>query len=313
MLERSSILSLMNRLDTKTRARIVACLVEGNSVRATCRLTGAAKGTVLKLLVEIGQACSEYQHRTLRGLSCKRIQCDEIWSFCYAKDKNVPSSKADPGAVGSIWTWTAIDADSKLMVSYHIGTRDAGCAHHFMRDVAARLAHRVQLTTDGYKPYLEATYSAFEGEVDYAMLVKLYGPEPAGPGRYSPPQCIGARIDLIDGEPDLDHVSTSYVERANLTMRMGMRRFTRLTNGFSKKVENLEHAVSLHTMHYNFCRPHQTLTKNSGRKMTPAMAAGVANHVWTLDEVVALMPETVAAPWGSKSGRRPAGTVAIST
>jgi IS1 family transposase len=302
----------MNRLDVKTRSRIVACLVEGNSVRATCRLTGAAKGTVLKLLVDLGQACSDYQHRTLRGLACKRVQTDEIWSFCYAKDKNVPSYKREPGETGSIWTWTAICADSKLIITYHIGTRDAGCARHFMRDVAARLANRVQLTTDGHHAYLEATWRAFEGEVDYAMLVKLYGPEPAGPGRYSPPKCIGARIDLVDGEPDLDHVNTSYVERANLTMRMGMRRFTRLTNGFSKKVENLEHAVSLHTMHYNFCRAHQTLTKNSGRKMTPAMAAGVTDHVWTLDEVIALMPEPVAAPWGSKSGRKAAVSAANS-
>lgn len=298
----------MNRLDIATRARIVACLVEGSSIRATCRMTGAAKGTVLKLLADLGLACSEYQHQTLRNLNSKKVQCDEIWSFCYAKDKNVPSSLREPGVTGSIWTWTAIDADSKLMISYHIGTRDAWCACHFMKDVAARLANRVQLTTDGHKAYLEATYRAFKGEVDYAMLVKLYGPEPAGPGRYSPPACIGTRIDLIDGEPNLDDVNTSYVERANLTMRMGMRRFTRLTNGFSKKVENLEHAVSLHTMHYNFCRPHMTLSKR-GAKVTPAMAAGVTDHVWTLDEVIALMPEPTVAPWGSKSGRKPiAGT-----
>jgi IS1 family transposase len=281
----------MNRLDTATRSRVIACLVEGSSIAATTRMTGVAKTTVLRLLVALGQACSEYQDRTLRGLSCKRVQCDEIWSFCYAKDKNVPSSMREPGVTGSIWTWTAIDADSKLIITYHIGTRDAGCARHFMRDVAARLANRVQLTTDGHHAYLEATWAAFQGEVDYAMLVKLYGPEPAGSGRYTPPKCIGARIDLVDGEPDLDHTSTSFVERANLTMRMGMRRFTRLTNAFSKKVENLEHAVSLHTMHYNFCRPHQTLTKAAGRKVTPAMAAGVADHVWTLDEMIALIPE----------------------
>lgn len=295
----------MNRLDTATRARIVACLVEGSSVRATCRMTGAAKGTVLKLLADLGAACSEYQHRTLRNLASKRVQCDEIWSFCYAKDKNVPAHMKDEPGVGSIWTWTAIDADSKLIITYHIGTRDAWCANHFMRDVAGRLANRVQLTTDGHKAYLEATWDAFGGNVDYAMLVKLYGPEPGeGEQRYSPPKCIGTRIDIIDGEPDLDHSSTSYVERSNLTLRMGSRRFTRLTNGFSKKVENLEHAVSLHAMHYNFCRPHQTLSKHG--KRTPAMASGVTDHVWSLDELVALIPEPVVAAWGSKK-RRPLG------
>lgn len=217
--------------------------------------------------------------------------------------------KDEPG-VGSIWTWTAIDADTKLIVTYHIGTRDAWCANHFMRDVAARLANRVQLTTDGHKAYLEATWNAFQGEVDYSMLVKLYGPEPGeGEQRYSPPKCVGTRVDIIDGEPDLDHSSTSYVERSNLTLQMGQRRFTRLTNGFSKKVENLEHAVSLHTMHYNFCRPHQTLSKMAGRKTTPAMSAGVADHVWSLEEVIALIPEPVVAPWDSKK-RRPLGETA---
>jgi IS1 family transposase len=202
----------VNRLDAATRARIVACLVEGNSVASTCRLTGTAKRTVLKLLVELGGACSQYQHERLRNLACQRIQCDEVWSFCYAKDKNVPSYMRVDGEAGSIWTWTAIDADTKLIVTYHLGTRDAGCAHHFMRDVAARLAHRVQLTTDGHHAYLEATHAAFHGSVDYAMLVKLYGPEPAGPGRYSPPKCIGARVELIDGEPDMEHVSTKALE-----------------------------------------------------------------------------------------------------
>lgn len=303
----------MNRLDEKIRARIVAALVEGMSIRATCRLTGAAKGTVLKLLVEVGRACSEYQHKSLRNLTCKRVQCDEIWSFCYAKDKNVPERmRHDPG-VGSIWTWTAIDADSKLIVTYHIGTRDAWCANHFMKDVAARLANRVQLTTDGHHAYLEATWNAFQGEVDYAMLVKLYGPEPSeGQARYSPPACIGTRLDLIDGEPDLDHASTSFVERSNLTLRMGQRRFTRLTNAFSKKAENLEHAVSLHTMHYNFCRPHMTLTKAAnGVKTTPAMAAGISDHIWTLAELLALVPAPKVAPWGSKR-RYPLGDAEIS-
>jgi IS1 family transposase len=290
----------MRQLATKDRARIVACLVEGCSIRATCRMTGAAKKTVLKLVVDLGQACSEYQHRTLRNLPCRRVQCDEIWAFCYAKDKNVPETLREEGVRGSVWTWIALDADSKLIISYSIGTRDAWSACHFMRDVAGRLANRVQLTTDGHKAYLEATYSAFKGELDYAMLVKLYGPAPStGEARYSPAKCLGARIDLIDGEPDLDHVSTSYVERANLTIRMGVRRFTRLTNGFSKKVENHEHAVSLHTMHSNFCRPHETLSAN-GVKRTPAMEAGLTDHVWTLAELIALIPEPTVARWGSK-------------
>lgn len=273
-------------------------------------MTGAAKKTVLKLLADLGKACEEYQDEKLRNLPCVRVQCDEIWSFCYAKEKNVPKHLAGEPGVGNVWTWTAIDADTKLIVSYLVGTRETKCANFFMRDVASRLANRVQLTTDGHKAYLYATWLAFEGEVDYAMLVKLYGPDPAnyGTARYSPPKCIGIRIDLIDGEPDLDEASTSYVERANLTMRMGMRRFTRLTNGFSKKVENHQHAVALHFMHYNFCRPHETLAikvegSNKRIPVTPAMASGLTDHVWTLAELVALIPEPMVAKWGSKRVR----------
>ena len=285
----------MNRLDAKTQKQIVACLVEGNSIRATCRMTGVAKGTVLKLLADLGAACAAYHHANVRGLKSQRIQCDEIWSFCGKKDKQLADDEKGKFGIGSIWTWTAIDADSKLIVSYHVGTRDAGCAYEFMTDLAERVAHRIQLTTDGHKAYLNAVADSFgPGEVDYAMLVKLYGDTPAGAGRYSPAACIGAKLVPISGEPDMAHVSTSFVERQNLTMRMSMRRFTRLTNGFSKKAENLSHAVALHFMHYNFCRVHQTL------RVTPAMASGIADHVWEIDELIALMPKPAVAAWGSK-------------
>jgi IS1 family transposase len=292
MLERSSILLLMNRLDLETRRQIVSALVEGCSVRSICRMTGAAKGTVLKLVRDLGEACSDYQDKTLRDLRVKRVQCDEIWSFCYAKDKNVPRSMEGQPGVGSVWTWTALDADSKLMISYYVGDRSAASACRFMNDVASRLNDRVQLTTDGHNAYLEAVGRAFD-EIDYAMLMKKYGPGPADAGRYSPPVVTGVDLFPIHGNPDLDHVSTSYVERANLTMRMSMRRFTRLTNAFSKRVEMHEHAIALHFMHYNFCRPHQTLSKK-GRKITPAMAANVSDHVWTLDEIIALIHEKPA-------------------
>lgn len=233
----------------------------------------------------------------MRGLACQRIQCDEIWSFVGAKDKNLTDEERATGEVGSMWTWTPIDADTKLIVSYLVGGRDAGYACAFMNDVAQRLTSRVQLTMDAHKAYLATVDDAFGDNIDYAMLVKLYGPEPAGAGRYSPPACIGAELRPITGKPDLAHVSTSYVERQNLTMRMHMRRFTRLTNAFSKKVENLEHAVALHFMYYNFRRIHQTL------RVTPAMAAGIADHAWDLAELVALMPEPTVAAWGSRTGR----------
>ena len=293
----------MNKLDTKKRAQIVSALVEGNSVRATCRMTGAAKRTVLRLLVDLGAACRRYHDAHVCEVRSRRIQCDEIWAFVFAKDKNLSEEERREFRIGSVWTWTAIDADSKLVISYLVGARDAGYAHEFMQDVSSRLAHRVQLTTDGLKAYLMATEDAFGADVDYAMLVKLYGAEAEGPARYSPAKCLGTVTGTVSGNPDPAHVSTSYVERQNLTMRMGMRRFTRLTNAFSKKVENPEHAVALHFMHYNFCRVHQTL------RVTPAMAAGLADHVWELDELVALLPEPTIATWGSRVGRTRAGRI----
>jgi IS1 family transposase len=274
----------MNKLDLKKRAQILACLVEGNSIRATVRMTGAAKNTVVKLLADVGAAYAEYQDTALVNLPCKRIQCDEIWSFVYAKAKNVKTAKAAPEGAGDAWTWTAIDADTKLVASWAIGGRDAGVAFDFMHDLASRLANRVQLTTDGHKAYLEAVEAAFGNGIDYSMLVKLYGPSKAhgAERKYSPEQFCGAIATPITGDPDGEHISTSYVERQNLTMRMSMRRFTRLTNGFSKKLENLSHAVALHFMYYNFARIHQTL------RITPAMAAGVSDHVWELEEIAAL-------------------------
>ncbi|MGH7284291.1 MAG: IS1 family transposase [Polyangiaceae bacterium] len=286
----------MNSLDTSRRVQVVRLLVEGMSVRATCRATGVAKGTVLKLLAELGEACAKFHHEKVRGVVAKRVQCDEIWSFCGAKDKNVLPDEAEFGR-GSIWTWTAI-TESKLIVAYHVGTRDAACAYEFMSDLESRLASRVQLTTDGHKAYLSAVADTFgPSGVDYAMLVKLYGPAPEGPGRYSPAACIGAQLVPVHGKPDAEHVSTSYVERANLTMRMSMRRFTRLTNAFSKKIENHAAAIALHFMFYNFCRIHQTL------RATPAMASGLADHVWEIEELLALMPAPTRAAWGSKKGK----------
>ena len=284
MLDRSSYILSMNRLSKDKRAQVVAALVEGNSIRSTVRMTGVAKGTVLKLLADLGAACSEYQRRTLVNLRCKRIQCDEIWSFCYAKEKNVPEHMKGKPGVGDVWTWAAMDADSKLMISWLVGERDAGYAAEFINDLATRLATRVQLTTDGLKMYLTAIEGAFGADVDYAQLVKLFGEAPEQQQRrYSPPQCTGCQKNRIEGNPDPRHVSTSFVERQNLTMRMSMRRFTRLTNAFSKKVENLEAAVALHFMWYNFGRVHQTL------RVTPAMQAGVTDHVWSLEEIVGLL------------------------
>ncbi len=283
----------MRVLDTAARVRIVSALVEGCSIRATCRMTGAAKGTILKLLADLGTACREYHDAHVRNLRSQRVQCDEIWSFVGAKDKNVLPDEEGFGR-GSVWTWTALDPDSKLIASYHVGTRDAGCAYEFMTDLASRLSNRVQLTTDGHKAYLTAVADAFgPANIDYAMLVKLYGAVDPGAARYSPPACIGFNLNPIMGDPDMAHVSTSHVERQNLTMRMSMRRFTRLTNAFSKKCANLEHAVAIHFMHYNFCRIHQTL------RVTPAMAAGLSARVWDLADLIALMPKPVARPWGS--------------
>ena len=271
----------MNKLSIEKRIQVVSCLVEGNSIRSTVRMTGVAKNTIVKLLAEIGEACSNYQDKVLRNLPCKNIQCDEIWSFCYAKEKNVPKDKRGKFGYGDVWTWTAICADTKLVPSWFIGSRDTATAKAFINDLASRLAHRIQLTTDGHRPYLVAVEDAFAGDIDYAMLHKLYESSQEE-ARYSPAKCNGAEKKLITGAPDPKKVSTSYAERQNLTMRMGMRRFTRLTNAFSKKVENLAHAVSLHFMYYNFCRIHQTL------RVTPAMEAGITDHVWTLEEILKL-------------------------
>jgi IS1 family transposase len=274
----------MNKLNKAKQVQIIAALVEGNSLRATARMAGVAFNTVLKLMPEIGRVCAEYQRRAFVNLTCKRIQCDEIWSFCYAKDKNVPKEKRGTFGFGDVWTWTALCADTKLIPCWRVGGRNAWHAQHFMHDLASRLANRIQLTTDGHRVYLQAVEGAFGNNVDYAMLVKLYGNDPRGAEtRYSPAECIGCRAIPLVGNPKMEHVSTSFVERQNLTMRMNMRRFTRLTNAFSKKVENHEHAVALHFMHYNFCRVHQTL------RVTPAMEAGITDHVWSLEEVVGLL------------------------
>jgi IS1 family transposase len=276
----------MNKLTTEKRCAVVRALTEGCSIRATVRMTGVAKNTVVKLLADLGTACADYQDRTLRNLPCKRLQLDEIWSFVYAKAKNVPADKVGEFGVGDVWTWTAIDAESKLIPSWLIGTRDGDAAKTFVNDLAGRLANRVQITSDGHSAYLQAVEDAFGWDVDYAMLVKIYG---AGGGqsetRYSPAVCIGCNKHRVTGNPDPKHVSTSYAERANLSMRMHMRRFTRLTNAFSKKLENHGHAIALYFMWYNFGRIHQTL------RCTPAMRAGVTDHVWSVEEIVGLLPE----------------------
>lgn len=246
-------------------------------------MTGVAKNTVTKLLREIGSVCAEFQDKTLHNIKSKKIQCDEIWSYCYAKQKNVPEDKKGQFGYGDVWTWVAIDADSKLVISWYVGLRNAEHAKFFIGDLASRLANKVQLTTDGHHSYLEAVDEAFGCDVDYAMLVKLYGAETTETGRYSPPKCIGARRQSIIGKPKKENVSTSYVERQNLTMRMSMRRFTRLTNGFSKKVQNLEYAVALHFMYYNFCRIHRSL------RVTPAMEAGVTDKLWKIEDIVGLL------------------------
>jgi IS1 family transposase len=270
-------------LNPEKQKQIIASLIEGNSIRATCRMTDTAKGTVLKLLTDIGKTCMEYQDKTLRNLSCKRIQCDEIWSFCYSKEKNVPDNKKGKFGYGDVWTFTAICADSKLVPSWHIGRRDYGNAYIFMRDLADRLKSKVQLTTDGHKMYFESVEDAFGGDVDYSQLVKFYGQSEDSEKRYSPAKCIGTQKIKINGNPDSKNISTSYVERQNLNMRMSMRRFTRLTNAFSKKIENLEYAIALHFMYYNFCRIHQSL------RVTPAMEAGVTDHVWEIENIINLL------------------------
>jgi len=270
----------MNRLSIADRVRIVSALVEGTGINATCRITGISKPTVLKLLFDLGQVCLAYHDEHVRGLKSKRVQCDEIWSFVGAKAKNVRPEK--DGQWGDVWTWTAIDADSKLMVSYLVGERSPAWANFFMKDVASRVTSRIQLTTDGLKMYGNAVDGAFGCDVDYAMLIKLYGND-SYDTKYSPGECIGVRMAVLSGDPDPNHISTSYVERQNLTMRMSMRRFTRLTNAHSKKIENHRAAIALHYMHYNYCRIHSTL------KVTPAMEAEIAGHVWSIEELVGLL------------------------
>ncbi|MDH5638218.1 MAG: IS1 family transposase [Nitrospinota bacterium] len=272
----------MNRLSVKKRAQILSCLVEGNSIRSTVRITGAAKNTIVKLLADVGSACSIYQSEHLVNLPCKNIQVDEIWSFCYAKSKNVPADKKGQFGYGDVWTWTALCADSKLVPCWHVGSRNGYDAKIFIDDLATRMANRIQLTSDGHKVYLEAVEGAFGNNVDYAMLVKIYGKSAESEKRYSPADCVGIEKSTITGDPDKKKISTSFVERQNLTMRMGMRRFTRLTNGFSKKVENHEHSIALHFMHYNFVRIHKSL------RVTPAMEAGITDRLWTIEDIVEL-------------------------
>jgi IS1 family transposase len=276
----------VNKLPAAKRAQILTMMVEGVSIRAISRMTGASKNTIVKLLADAGHACAAYQDANLRGLTCKRLQVDEIWSFVYAKDKNVPTAKAAPADAGSVWTWTAICANTKLIPSFHVGSRDAYDANVFMRDLADRLENRVQLTSDGHKSYLDAVERAFGSEIDYAMLVKHYGaPLAIEQRRYSPAECIGTTKGAVTGRPDMKHVSTSYAERQNLSMRMGIRRFTRLTNAFSKKVQNHIYALAIYFMHYNYVRIHQTL------RVTPAMAAGVSKKLWSMDDVVVMIEE----------------------
>lgn len=273
----------MNKLPADRRAQILGMMAEGVSIRAICRLTGVSKNTVVKLLRDAGEAFSAYQDRELRNLRCKRLQLDEIWSFVYAKQKNVPTAKAAPKDAGDIWTWVAIDADTKLVASYYVGNRDAEAARIFVSDLAGRLAGRAQVTSDGLKLYVEAVEEAFGADVDFAQLVKIYGDAPEGQKRYSPAECVGCERKAITGKPDPVHISTSYAERQNLSMRMGNRRMTRLTNAFSKKAENHAHGMSIYFMHYNFVRIHQTT------RVTPAMAAGVTNRLWELSDLVAVL------------------------
>lgn len=284
----------MNQLSVQKRAQILGLLVEGTSLRAASRLADCSINTVTKLLVDVGMACAEYQDKALRNLTCQRVQCDEIWSFVGSKQRNIPAEHQGEFGWGDVWTWTAIDADTKLIASWMVGTRNWESARVFINDLASRLATRVQLTTDGHHAYLHAVEQAFGGDIDYAQLIKIYGDAPKSPERkYSAADFVTAEKKKVSGHPDMAHVSTSYVERQNLTMRMSCRRFTRLTNAFSKKVENHAHAVALHFMYYNFGRIHKTL------RVTPAMEAGVSDHVWSFEEIAGLVPEPVAKPRGT--------------
>ncbi len=289
---------MANVLSNADRAAVVAALVEGNSLRATCRMVGVARNTVTKLLVDLAKVCAEFSDEKLRNLPCKRIQIDEIWEFVYAKAKNVPPAKKGVFGFGDVWTFVAIDADTKLVPSWLVGSRDVGSATELVQDLASRLSGRVQLSTDGLKAYLSAVEDAFGGDVDFAQLHKIYGNEPTGPEtRYSPAECIGCEKRRIVGDPDPKHVSTSYIERQNLTMRMSMRRFTRLTNGHSKKVENHAAAIAIHFAYYNFCRVHMSLGKGpDGKGRTPAMAAGVETRKLEIGDLIALLPDAETKP-----------------
>jgi len=274
---------MANVLSIEKQVAVITALVEGCSVRSTARMTGVSKGAVLRTLAKVGKACQEYQNAVLRNIHARRVQVDEIWSFCYAKEKNVtPEVWERAGYAGDVWTFTALDADTKLVISWAVGRRDAGCAADFLRDVVGRLSNRVQLTTDGHKMYLDAVPEAFGDDVDFAQLVKVFGNDPEGQKRYSPAQCLGTKRVEVIGDPDPKYISTSYVERQNLNMRMNMRRFTRLTNAFSKKLENHIAMIALFHMHYNFARIHQTL------RVTPAMQAHISNHLWSIEEIVSL-------------------------
>jgi IS1 family transposase len=285
----------MNKLPLAKRVQILSMLVEGSSMRSIARVCDVSPNTVDKLLVDAGTACAEYHDKHVRGVKASRIQCDEIWSFCYSKQKNVRTAKAAPADAGDVWTWTAIEAQSKLVISYLSGGRDAGYALALMDDLRQRIVNRVQLTTDGHSAYLRAVDEAFGIDIDYAQLVKLYGAAPeSAKGRYSPAECIGARKEPVTGNPDPKHISTSYVERQNLTMRMSMRRFTRLTNAFSKKLANHDHAQALYFLFYNFARQHKTL------RMSPAMAAGIETRLWSMADIVALIDEREAMRTGMR-------------
>jgi IS1 family transposase len=280
----------MNKLPAAKRAQVLSMLCEGSSMQSTARVCDVAFNSVVKLLAEAERACEAFHDTAVRNVTSKRVQCDEIWSFVYAKQRNVATAKAAPEGAGDCWTWTALCADSKLIIAYAVGGRDAEYANAFMQDVADRLATRVQMTTDGHKAYLDAIEGAFGAAIDYAMLVKIYGEPTGAVGRYSPGDCIGAEMRRVEGRPNPDHISTSYAERQNLTMRMSMRRFTRLTNAFSKKVENHEHMVRLYTVWYNFARMHKTL------RCSPAMAAGLSQTRWSMDDIVKLIDAMAPKP-----------------